>query len=312
MYLKKKTNLKLDKYLTWMKTYLLAATICIYWLSWMYCISTYYTAIQKVIVWYFVTFCLLSELCRDAVRPQTTGNNSNIVWPSAFWLLDSTIHGDTQPERGCCRHFLLAVTHRWQWWASAALVLPHWICYSAEEVLCSALRESITWALQPSRVHLLQMYRRAVSDIPPSLRPVVAPVLWEPCSWCPQVTLDFWLSEQTAAGQQGVKSSAHLLIRLEESLGAHQHTGLCHVLSVSSFLSLILSECWVTALGVNVCNSNPLKMFSPLTNSFVWQPNHLLLSAFFPLVLWYFIYSVMFCFFIEISGEKISKWWRVK
>lgn len=103
--------------------------------------------------------------------------------------------------------------------------------------------ESITWALQPSGVHLLQMYRRAASARCSSLGPVVAPVLWETCSWCPQVTLDFWLSEQTAAGQQGVKLSAHLLIRLEGSYSAHPHTGLCHVLSISSFLPLILSEC---------------------------------------------------------------------
>lgn len=74
-------------------------------------------------------------------------------------------------------------------------------------------------------------------DIPSSLCPVVAPVLREACIWCPQVTLDFWLSEQTAAGQQGVKLSAHLLIRLEESCGADQHTGLGYVLLISSFLS---------------------------------------------------------------------------
>lgn len=32
--------------------------------------------------------------------------------------------------------------------------------------------------------------------------PVVAPVFGEPCSWCPWAPLDFWLSEQTAAGKK--------------------------------------------------------------------------------------------------------------
>lgn len=32
--------------------------------------------------------------------------------------------------------------------------------------------------------------------------PVVAPVFGEPCSWCPCAPLDFWLSEQTAAGKR--------------------------------------------------------------------------------------------------------------
>lgn len=46
--------------------------------------------------------------------------------------------------------------------------------------------------------------------------PVVAPVFGELCSWCPQAPLDFWLSEQTAAGKQGVKLSAHYLKRPKE------------------------------------------------------------------------------------------------
>lgn len=38
------------------------------------------------------------------------------------------------------------------------------------------------------------------------------PVFGELCSWCPRAPLDFWPSEQTAAGERGVKMSVRFLI----------------------------------------------------------------------------------------------------
>lgn len=114
--------------------------------------------------------CLLSELYRDkwdikrVIIVTLSGRLLSDDWILPF-MVTRSLNG------GCCRHFLLAVTHRWQQWPPVGLMLSHWIYDSAEEVLCFTLRGNPSLgALQPSRVHLLQMYRRAVSDIRPSLQ----------------------------------------------------------------------------------------------------------------------------------------------
>lgn len=149
------------------------------------------------------------------------------------WLLASRRHSDPESDAAVTSSALWLTAggdgHRW---------LSRW---HAEFI---SLWHKFTAALGrrgPRRVHLLQMYSWAVSDLPSAPRTVVAPVLWESCSWCPQVTLDFWLSEQTAAGQRGVKLSAHLLIRPEEAAAAHQRARQSLALSFSFSFLLFLS-----------------------------------------------------------------------
>lgn len=198
-------------------------------------------------VWDFAISCLTSEdvYWEDLRCSEITGIN-NIVWLSAFWLLGPTNHGDTESEQRMLPSLPLG-------------------CDSPQAVMGIAL--NLLLCGRSSLRCFVGIHHSGVTGLEECTccrctgeQWVISPLRWgqlwhqssgEPCSLCPQVTLDFWLSEQTAAGQQGVKLSAHLLIRPEESYSAHQHTGLCHVLSFS-FLSLTLSKCWLTPLSVNV------------------------------------------------------------
>lgn len=210
------------------------------------------TATQKVIVWDFTLSCLTSEdvYWEDLRWSEITAIN-NIVWLSAFWLLDATKPGDGEREQRMlpslplrCDSPQAVVGIAWSHAATLNLLLRgrssvrrfvaihHLGVTGLEECTCCRCTGE-QWVISP-------LCRGQLWHQPSG----------EPCSWCPQVTLDFWLSEQTAAGQQGVKLSAHLLIRPEESCGAHPHAGLGQVLSFS-FLSLILSKCWLTLLSVD-------------------------------------------------------------
>lgn len=77
-------------------------------------------------------------------------------------------------------------------------------------------------------------------------------VFGEPCSWCPRAPLDFWLSEQTAAGERGVKMSERFLIdKTFKEFGGRDIT-LCNavhafVLSEFPFASLLQPQKQITA-----------------------------------------------------------------
>lgn len=251
-------------------------------------------------VWDFAISCLTSEdVCWEDLRWSEIRGINNIVWLSAFWLLDPTNHGDTESEQKMlpslplgCDSPQAVMGIAWSHAATLNLLLcgrsslrcfvgiHHLGVTGLEECTCCRCTGG-QWVISPLRWG--QLWHQSSGEL---------------CSWCPQVTLDFWLSEQTAAGQQGVKLSAHLLIRPEESYSAHQHTGLCHVLSFSflSFSQQVLThstqrECvWLM----------PWKCFCH------WQIcicGNLIDGHYFFLVLQCFIYSLRF-FMVK------NQWWN--
>lgn len=144
------------------------------------------------------------------------------------------------------------------------------------------------------------MYRRAVSDIPSSLRPVVAPVLWGALQLVS--ASDTWfLAEWTDSCWSTRRQVVCTFV--DKARGKLQCTSThwtvpCPFIFFSFFLSASadsLHSAWM-------CMTNALEVFLSLTNLYLWQPYWWSLCVFF-LVLQCFIYSLRF-FMVK------NQWWN--
>lgn len=157
----------------------------------------------------------------------------------------------------CSHHFLLAATHHWWWLVSGSGIVI--VLGGRSPQLCFTEINHMVLQILAWMSALPGAYCKCADELcesyPLLSGPVVAPVIGELCSWCPRAPLDFWLSEQTAAGKQGVKLSAHFLIGPKEIRGGHINTWQeNNVLNRFFILFFVIEE----KTGVDSWNSKPL------------------------------------------------------